>query len=404
MNILLTPLTVRQWITGILGSWLVVWFLGPLVLDSILIRTYDPALNVNTLRPGDVVHWRSEGWGRTVIGPHGLPGWQPRVDDDEANSDNPSISKVVIWGDSQVEGVCVDDRLKIHNQAIRIAQDEHQLAIDCLPMGRSGADARDWQDLIADADKLWNPDLHIWVVTDLSDLTVAVSPDAAANYRRWTVESPAWVKFAKQIQAQALFAASKRIFRDPDTGEIRRFDFSLGPRTHDSIANLTTDESEVLANNEQTAIALADLLSKLSTSYDGRIAILYAPATPRFSGGLVTDHPDDAAFDSIREALESKGIAVGDCRYAFIDLWQSQGKIARGFNNGMPTYGHLNADGNRVVAEKIVAMLSTSRKVVQRNKVVGTLRRAVTSRRHGGACLLPYAEKTVAMLQERLKR
>lgn len=357
MNKIVTPRTVRQWMTGILGSWLVVWLLGPPVLDSILIRTYDPALNVNTLRPGDIVHWRSEGWGRTVIGPHGLPGWQPRKASSRAIASDPSLAKVVIWGDSQVEGVCVDDPVKIHNQAIRIAGDEHQLAIDCLPMGRSGADARDWQDLIADADKLWKPDLHFWIVTDLSDLTVAVSPNAAANYRRWTVESPAWVKFAKRIHAQSLFAASKRVLRDHDTGAIRRLDFSLGPRTNDSISKLTTVASNSFENDDQTASAVANLLSKLSTACDGRIAIVYAPATPRFSGGLVTDHPDDAAFDAIGKALESNGIAVGDCRRAFIDLWQSQGKIARGFNNGMPTYGHLNADGNRVVAEKIVAML-----------------------------------------------
>lgn len=354
---ILTARTAGQWIIGILGSWFIVWLLGPLVLNSILIRTYDPALNVNTLRPGDVVLWRSEGWGRTVIGPHGLPGWQPRVDAGEPNGSS-AIAKVVIWGDSQVEGVCVDDALKIHNQAIRIAQDQHKLAIDCLPMGRSGADARDWQDLIAGADKLWKPDLHIWVVTDLSDLTVAVSPDAAAAYRRWTVESPAWVRFAKQIQTQALFAASKRVLRDPDTGSIRRLDFSLGPR-NDQIEpkNLIEDQNEELARNEKLADEVANLVLEIAKYYEGRIAILYAPATPRFSGGLAVDHPDDAAFDAIRQSLESKGIAVGDCRQDFIDLWRIKGQVARGFHNGVPSYGHLNADGNRVVAEKIVALL-----------------------------------------------
>jgi len=354
---ILTTRTAWRWITGILGSWLVVWLLGPFVLDSILIRTYDPALDVNTLRPGDVVYWRSEGWGRTVIGPHGLPGWQPHVDASEPDVDS-SLAKVVIWGDSQVEGVCVDDALKIHNQAIGIAQSQHQLAIDCLPMGRSGADARDWQDLIAGADKLWKPDLHIWVVTDLSDLTVAVSPDAAAAYRRWTVESPAWVRLAKQLQAQALLAVGKRVLRDPDTGAIRRLDFSLGPR-NDRIEprNLIEDQDEGLARDEKIAEDVANLVLEIAKSYEGRIAILYAPATPRFSGGLVTDHPDDAVFAAIRNALESKGIAVGDCRQDFIDLWRSKGRVARGFHNGMPSYGHLNAQGNRIIAEKIVAML-----------------------------------------------
>lgn len=354
---ILTARTAGRWITGILGSWLIVWLLGPLVLDSILIRTYDPALDVNTLRPGDVVYWRSEGWGRTLIGPHGLPGWQPRVDAGETNV-NSTLAKVVIWGDSQVEGVCVDDPLKIHNQAIGIAQSQHQLAIDCLPMGRSGADARDWQDLIAAADNLWKPDLHVWIVTDLSDLTVAVSPEAAAAYRRWTVESPAWVRFAKQIQAQALIAASKRVLRDPDTGAIRRLDFSLGPRNYQNDPkNRIDDQNEAQARDERIAEDVASMMLDIAKSHDGRIAILYAPATPRFSGGVVTDHPDDAAFTTIRQALESQGLAIADCRQDFIDLWRSKGQVARGFHNGMPSYGHLNAEGNRIVAEKIVAML-----------------------------------------------
>lgn len=353
MNHITAP-ALRQWLTGILGSWLIVWLLGPWLLDSILIRTYDSALNVNTLRPGDVVYWRSEGWGRTVIGPHGLPGWQPRIETGTPDIQNLPIAKVVIWGDSQVEGVCVDDPVKIHSQVIRIAQTEHQLPIDCLPMGRSGADARDWQDLIADADKLWNPHLHIWIVTDLSDLTIAVSPAAIENYRRWMVESPAWVKFAKQIRSQALFAASKRVLRDPDTGAIRRLDFSLGPRSQSPTYPAQDTGAESIDNQ---ASDVAKLLSRLSESYGGRIAILYAPATPRFSGGLVTDHPDDAAFEAIRKELQSQGILIDDCRQDFIDLLKTQRKIARGFHNGMPTYGHLNEDGNRIVAEKVVAML-----------------------------------------------
>lgn len=360
---IITARIAGQWITGVFGSWLIVWLIGPWVLDSILIRTYDPSLDVNTLRPGDVVDWRSEGWGRTLIGPHGLPGWQPRVDAGEPNQESSSIRKVVIWGDSQVEGVCVDDPEKIHNQAIRIAQDQYQLQIDCLPMGRSGADARDWQDLIAGADKLWKPDLHVWVITDLSDLTIAVSPDATAAYRRWIVESPKWVRFAKRIGAQALFAASKRVLRDPDTGGIRQLDFSLGPRTHPIAAtNRIDDPNEEVLRNEKIADEVAKLLLEIGTSYDGRIAILYAPATPRLSGGIVTNHPDDAIFVAIHQALQSKGIAVADCRQDFIDLWRFKGQVARGFHNGMPSYGHLNVNGNRIVAEKIVVLLQERQK------------------------------------------
>lgn len=354
--------TLFRWMTGIFGSWLIVWVLGPFLLDSILIRTYDPDLDVNTLRPGDVVYWRSEGWGTTRIGPHGLPGWQPRSpvvhDVQEAGPDAAGmLAKVVIWGDSQVEGVCVDDPQKIHSQAIDIAWQQYRMAIDCLPMGRSGSDARDWKDLLPNAQQLWSPDLHIWVVTELSDLTVAVSSEASAEYHRWKVESPRWVLLAKRLRAEALIAASKRVLRDPATGQFRKLDFSLGPRSPVSSSVPEADVATTIAHNERIAGQIADLVSQLREKLNGRFAIIYAPDVPKFGSGWLAPHPDSDLFGSISSALHAEGVEVVDCRQDFVDLWRSQGKIARGFDNGMPTYGHLNPDGNRVVAEKIVAIL-----------------------------------------------
>lgn len=363
----INPLPLSQWAIGIFGSWVIVWVVGPGLINSILVRTYDADLKVNTIRPGDVVHWRSEGWASTRIGPHGLPGWQPDRPGGQTNrepvspGDDP-LRRIVIWGDSQVEGVCVADEQKIHNQTIAIARRRDRIELDCLPMGRSGADARDWQDLMPDADRLWHPDLHVWVVTDLSDLTVLASKDAAEAYHRWTVESPRWVKFAAAIHAEALFEAGKRIFRDPSTGGIRRLDFSLGPRG--ATTAVSSDDAhgdahgeahgEAIKNEDELAGAVATAVAGLAGRFDGRLAILYAPATPRFAGGLKTDHPDDAAFDAIRRRLREAAIPVADVRGDFIELWHTRTELPRGFHNGMPSYGHLNASGNRLVAAAIL--------------------------------------------------
>jgi hypothetical protein len=357
----LTSLSPRQWLIGILGSWVIVWIVGPGLINSILVRTYEADLKVNTIRPGDVVRWRSEGWASTRIGPHGLPGWQPNRPGGQTNGESASPGghsppRIVIWGDSQVEGVCVADEQKIHNQTIAIARRRDRIELDCLPMGRSGANSLDWQDLMPDADRLWRPDLHVWVVTDLSDLTDLASKDAAESYHRWTVESPRWVKFAAAIHAEALFEAGKRIFRDPLTGGIRRLDFSLGPRGATLSSGDANGDSngDALQNNETLAGAVATAVAELAGRFDGRLAILYAPATPRFAGGLKTDHPDDAAFDALRRRLREAAIPIADVRGDFIELWHTRTELPRGFHNGMPSYGHLNASGNRLVATAIV--------------------------------------------------
>lgn len=343
---------LRRWAVGVLGSWLLVWLAGPLVLNSILVRVSDPDLGVNTLRPGDLIRWRSEGWGNTRTGPHGLPGWSPR----------PAAHRVILWGDSQVEGHCVDDPEKISNQVIAHANARAGLSLDCLPLGRSGADARDWRDLAPAVDALWGPRLHVWVVTDLSDLMALAPQEGLAEYQRWTMESPRWVKLAAALRAEALFAAGKRIFRDPSTGGLRRLHFGIGPRSGPPLAETPPweqpqDEGSVSPSADAFAEVVAGEVALVADQLGGRLAILYAPAVPTLGRPLVTAHRDDAMFALLRGALQEQAIEVLDVREDFIALWHSQRRLPRGFHNGQPGYGHLNADGNRVVAEHVVSLI-----------------------------------------------
>jgi len=360
-----TTLSLKHWLIGLVGSWTIVWLMGPLLLNSILVRVLDPVLGVITHRPHAVVHWRSEGCGTTLIGPHGLPGWQPRNQEfqpplkTEKTSLDQAMPRIVIWGDSQVEGFCVADSEKIHNQTIAIASAEHEIELDCLPMGRSGSDARHWMAVMPNADRLWQPDLHVWVLTDLSDLTDAVTANEKELTGSWATASPKWVQFAAAVHAQSLFAAAKRIFYDPSTDRRRRLDFSLGPRDH-----LEPKPLNLSAENQSEPVSLAALvasmLARLDDEYDHRLVVLYAPGTPRLMGELVTEHPDDEVWNEIRHLLDSQGIGVVDLRTDFINLWHTQSKLPRGFHNGMPGYGHLNSVGNRLVASGVIQLWKES--------------------------------------------
>ncbi len=339
----------RRWGIGILGSWVVVWLAGPWVLDSILVRVQDPALGISTLRSGDVVRWRSEGWAETSIGPHGLPGWQPRQ----------ASQRIILWGDSQVEGVCVDDPQKISNQVIAIADRQPMQPLDCLSMGRSGADAREWRDLLEAADALWHPNLHVWVVTELSDLATLAPVIGSELPQRQVVPSPAWVRLAATLRAEAIFAAGKRILRDPESGGLRRLDFRVGPRrtaSQGESAEPVADSSHSGGQDLELAQAVAAAIKTLAARFEQRLVIVYAPATPTLARPIATTHPDDAMFELTRDELRSGGVEVVDLRADFIELWQTQRRLPRGFHNGQPGSGHLNADGNRLIAQAIVAI------------------------------------------------
>lgn len=335
----------RHWGLGIVGSWMVTWLLAPWLLDSILVRVADPILNVATLQPGRVVRWRSEGCGDTTIGPHGLPGWQPR----------PRSERIILWGDSQVEGLCVNDAEKISNQVIAIANSQSLSPLDCLSLGRSGADAREWQDLMAAAEALWQPVLHVWVVTELSDLLVLAPEFGSQVPPREVTPSPGWVKLAAAVRAEALFTAAKRILRDPHSGGLRRLDFRVGPRETSSLEH----RAYVVANeqqNRQWADTVAAAVSELERQFPQRLVLVYAPGTPTLSRPMLSEHPDDALFELISERLLANGVETVDLRPAFLHLWQTRRRLPRGFHNGFPGSGHLNADGNRLIAEAIVSL------------------------------------------------
>jgi len=338
-----------HWGLGILGSWAVVWLAGPWVLDSILLRVPDLALGIATLQPDNVVRWRSEGWGKTSIGPHGLPGWQPRQ----------TAQRVILWGDSQVEGLCVDDPHKISNQVIAIADHPSLQPLDCLSLGRSGADAREWRALMEAADALWQPALHVWVVTELSDLTVLAPAIGDQVQQRHVEPSPDWIKLAALLRAEAMFTAAKRVLRDPDSGGLRRLDFCLGPRTPRQQGE-SAGQADAWSGGErgaELAETIVAAISELATRFPKRLMIVYAPGTPTLARPLATSHPDDALFDQVHHKLQTAGIEVVDLRSEFIELWQTQRRLPRGFHNGLPGSGHLNADGNRIIAQAIVSIV-----------------------------------------------
>ncbi len=329
---------VRQWLIGLLGSWCIVWFAAPWALNSILVRDETPELQTIGLRTGDQLRWRSEGWATTQVGQYGLSGYQPVS----------GAPVVAIYGDSQVEGHCVNDVDKLCNQVNRLTAQRGPQAWNCVPLARSGADAMLWAKWIPLAEQLWQPHWHVWIVTELSDLKLSQQLSVTQN-DIWSAPSPRWVRLASDYGAEALFTAVRRLAIDSSTGRRRELRWKPGKVSFPAPSSTAREPAGV---DDETITRCLELNRQLQ----GRLIILYAPAVPEVQPTIRFDHPD-AAWDELVASAGDK-LRLIDLRPSFETRWEQYQELPRGFHQGQPYSGHLNRAGNGVIAETIARLLA----------------------------------------------
>lgn len=334
---------LRRWLIGLLGSWCIVWFAAPWALNSILVRDKVPELGTIGLRVGDEVRWRSEGWATTRVGRYGLSGYQPRTD--APRTDSPVIA---IYGDSQVEGHCVNDADKICNQVVQLTEQKWDRAWDCVPLARSGAAANTWVQWLPRVEKLMQPRWHVWIVTELSDLDLD-QPRESTSSDVWSAPSPLWIRTASDWHAAALFTIARRLALDHSTGQTRHLRFSPGKVT------MRAPEFQGPDVVDRISAHTAEQLRTLNDQLRGRLVILYSPAVPAVDPGVQFDARDPLWEDFAMQIGDS--IRLIDLRPEYDRLWQEKHQMPRGFHNGQPYSGHLNRAGNSVIAQVIVERL-----------------------------------------------
>ena len=111
---------------------------------------------------------------------------------------------------------------------------------------------------------------------------------------------------------------------------------------------------------EERVVAVTRRLVELRRQTDSSWLIVFAPQTPTIDRGYRQTHPDDRAIARYVDAiagLDDEGLVAIDMRDDFLSLWQNERRLPRGFHNGLPGVGHLNVDGNRLIAAKIAQAL-----------------------------------------------
>ena len=225
----------------------------------------------------------------------------------------------LLWGDSQAEGVCVADDQKLHVQLKAAGLG------NVLPMGRSGDWAVDWWDQMPRVERHLRAEgfgevTHLWLVCETSDLRPQPR-STAGRTSTLAFELPALV-----------VEAARRMIENPRTGQRRGLRFWVGP--------------EAEATKGTGAINRTEPSHRSHRSHR-------SPWSHRLEKGqfnlIILDAREPGDDVPLADWIDAPVI---DCRPALAAVGPFP---ARGFHNGTPGEGHLNAAGYRAIAAAAAA-------------------------------------------------
>lgn len=372
-----------RWSVGLLIGTLLFGVASPLFVRSYLPNEINRG--VATLPTGYVYRWRSEGYANTRIGPLGMPGktaapltnptaanagsssltsqskrsLEPRQFSAEPNDDgpvvvHPSDNRVALWGDSQAEGVAVQDQDKLFAQIERASDGRW----DVYPLAVSGDALGHWIAQFASVEQSLKIDRHLLLICELRDLLDLSPPPTttpSGRLRGWTTSVPA---FLVQSAKNVLLSDGQRF---------RSVRFRPGP--------LPTEYPLAIRSSHKRPISVENFgpsLDAIVASTSLPVSILYAPRVPIVIGGEIQwSDPDGRRCNQVSSLAKSLGVDWIDCTTALKQSGRS-GKFPHGFNNGQIGVGHLNAVGYQILASELAKSDSYCEKGLRSTKADGT--------------------------------
>jgi len=98
------------------------------------------------------------------------------------------------------------------------------------------------------------------------------------------------------------------------------------------------------------------LLSCFKKQTQGFVVFVYVPSGPGLvNGEVILADSKFALKEKFRLACAKEGVGFVDLSQSFVSLYTKQGRLPRGFFNTPQGSGHLNEDGQRIIAEELRA-------------------------------------------------
>lgn len=333
---------------GIAASIILLWLAGALFCNSPYILVPHADLKTMGYPEGSRLIWRSEGFGGSRFGKWGVAAI--------SNICNRNEGKVVLWGDSFVEALQVDDDKKMAQQVSRLLVEKGQTNLLAVGAGLSGQSCADYLLKISVYEKQMSPvAAHVVVIGQIEDLfpdqptalfarfvskpDLHIVPTELYNPSRLKWQAYCW---GSQSHANGLLS----VLRSCSSGADLRF--KMGP-------------IKKVVQKEQNQKSAADLevwfgfyAREFKLVTDKPLILVYVPTTPRLEGNrwILSDEDDDAAR-CMERIFRQQGWTVINMKDRFDVYFAGTGSVPRGFSNTQPGAGHLNEAGHRLVAEAV---------------------------------------------------
>lgn len=369
-------LFITKWALGFTASIFITWAVTAVFSSNIVPEEWSPELERNVRASGWTISERNEGWASSSVHDLGLIG----VSD-------PGIRtkpKVVIWGDSFVDAIQVDDPDKMHLQLSNLLDPKG--GVTAVAVGEPWWSFADYVFRIPTYETvLKNTRLHVIHLYSLED----TFPDQYPGARVSLFLSEPELHLEKYDNEWHELEAPRIPSRISDTAYRLRLHFFLhfrsrlervirldGLRFKPGVQRSSGGELSVNKNwnryfdpawgsAEPPLEAWRFLLGKLDAATEAPILVIYAPPTPTLAGGsLVLENPEKNLVAHFSAVCRDRGIGFVSLEEPFRRYWMENGRFPNGFSNTRPWEGHYNADGHRLAAEAINIWIKENHHVV----------------------------------------
>jgi hypothetical protein len=297
---------------------------------------------------------RREGFATTHYGKFGIPAIKDITLDHR--------KKIVIWGDSYVQARMVNDDEKIP-QVLTARLSENGLGNEFMSFG-VGLDGNSVADYYFDipAYESLNLDIvsHVILITGISDTLPGLSDDFnmgvfRANplrfeWNEWTPDHTGIKQVFKKFKLNFLWWVAR-------SASLRANDLHLLPigkaMEHGEIT--IEKKEEVVYSRQELIDAWSFLFEKLREQTKLPIVFVYSPPVPGIKNGKVSlVYDEEDKIELFAEVACKFNIQVLNTAVNFISFYKKNQGFPRGFANTTPSNGHLNRDGQKIVADTIM--------------------------------------------------
>jgi hypothetical protein len=345
---------VVRWLLGFVIASAAVIGLCPYFITTLRVYQWSGPVGDYVLKDGYVHRNRDEGWANTHYGPWGL-----------AATDRPGERSVLVWGDSYIEAHQIDDAEKVAAQFNRLPGVSPAQAVS---VGHSYWSVADYYYHMPAYDKLLHPACHFIVLAEhgLKDLCpdedgFRSRPDYA--FIRRTLVDPRRNRMMEQVSQWHLADMSLAPWKAVRTlaEDMRGLRFAVGPcRRPASAAIVGCDSAAIVGEPNDVVAAWAFAIGRLKSATAKPIVLVLVPEVPYLEHGTVRlENPQARWTARLAVLCRSMNVDLIDMTEVLVSDYLSSGRLSRGFNNGRPGSGHLNARGHALLARQMRAYLES---------------------------------------------